>query len=108
MSRDSRVEKVKEMKVLLKLRQMFQKSKHPDDINKKKLLGILFVFYVLIFMRYGMFNSSIFERVFMSALFVILIPLMAFLVLWPIGFMLLLVWTLLVDFYKWFDLWIHK
>ena len=96
------------MKAQLKLRQMFQKSKHPDDINKKKLLGILLVFYILIFIRYGMYPSSIFERVFMSALYVILIPLLAFLFLWPIGFALLFVWMLLVDFYKWFNLWIHK
>ena len=96
------------MKAQLKLSQMFQKSKHPDGINKKKLLGILFVFYILIFIRYGMTDSTIFERVFMSALFVILIPLLAFLFLWPIGFALLFVWMLLVDFYKWFNLWIHK
>lgn len=87
---------------------MFQKSKHPDDINKKKLLGILVVFYILIFIRYGTFNSSILERIFMSALSVILIPLLLFLLFWPIGFMLLMAWEFLVDFYKWFNLWIHK
>jgi len=96
------------VKAQIKLKQIFQKSKHSDEINKKKLLGILIVFYILIFARYGMFNSSIFERVFMSALFVILIPLLAFLFFWPIGFILLVVWGFLVDFYKWFDLWIHK
>ena len=96
------------MRAQIKLKQMFQKSKHSDEINKKKLLGILIVFYILIFIRYGMYDSSIFERVFMSALFVGLIPLLLFLLFWPIGFMLLVAWVFLVDFYKWFDLWIHK
>jgi hypothetical protein len=77
-----------------------------DSINKKKFYAILFTaLYLFVFVRIGN-EYSIYQKVFLSGFYAMLLPIVLFLLLWPLAFCVLIVWMFISDFYKWIKVWI--
>ena len=77
-----------------------------DSINKKKFYSILFVIlYLFVFIRIGS-EYPIYQKVFLSGFYAMLLPIVLFLLLWPLAFCVMIAWVFISDFYKWIKVWI--
>ena len=77
-----------------------------NSINKKKFYAVTFaVLYLFVFIRIGG-EYPIYQKVFLSGIYATLLPIVLYLILWPLVFCILIGWMFVSDFYTLLKTWI--